>query len=201
MFVNQGAIPERGRRQRHPTEALSACEEAPDRKDSGAMSTLTAVQFERARRALGTTQSGLGAMLGVSRRTAQRWASHGATLVPARLASLVEYIHPHEPALARELAATLGQTLEDLGIVPPPPPPPPQRPPPPPPAPPPPPSAAIVDAVVCAAAEAMELTPREVRAGLHAAFARARELGLSVEGVVDALKASLPRPARVGAAP
>jgi hypothetical protein len=112
------------------------------------------------------------------------------------MANLVAMVHPHDADLAVELAMTLGQTLESLGVVPPPPLPPPPAPP----APPPTPSAAIVDSVVCAAAEAMELTPGDVRLGLHAAFARAQELGLSVGGVVDALKVSLDA-ARVGTAP
>jgi hypothetical protein len=142
------------------------------------------------------TQAELGAKLGVSRRTAQRWARHGTRVLPKEMADLVALVHPYDADLARELATTLGQTLEGLGVVPPPAP---ALPPCAPPVPLPPPPAAIVDAVVCAAAEAMNLTPRDVRRGLHAAFARAHELGLSVGGVVDALTVSLPEPARVGA--
>jgi DNA-binding XRE family transcriptional regulator len=161
------------------------------------MPHLDALHFELSRQALGTTQAKLGETLGVSRRTAQRWASGGGYLLPERMLDLVQRVHPHNAQLAGVLAATLGSTLEGLGVVQPPPPPLP----PPVPAPPPPPPVGIVDAVVCAAAEAMELTPREVRLGLHAAFSRAQEIGLSVEVVVAALKATLPAPASVAGAP
>jgi hypothetical protein len=44
-----------------------------------------------------------------------------------------------------------------------------------------------VDAVVCVAADALAATPATVRDALHAAFRRARELGLSLQDVEDAL--------------
>jgi hypothetical protein len=40
----------------------------------------------------------------------------------------------------------------------------------------------------------MELTPRDVRLGLYAAFSRAQEIGLSVDVVVRALQSKLPTP-------
>jgi hypothetical protein len=58
----------------------------------------------------------------------------------------------------------------------------------PPPPPPPPSTDEIVDAVVCAAAEAMDLMPREVRPALLAAFARARRLGLGFEAIEKRLE-------------
>jgi hypothetical protein len=99
---------------------------------------------------------------------------------------LARVVHGHDPVLAAELVASKGTTLEAQGIVPP-------APPPPPPAPPPP-AESIVDAVVCAAAEAMDLTPREVRAGLHAAFARARRRRRSDRSPSRALGAGLRKP-------
>jgi hypothetical protein len=149
--------------------------------------------FELSRSALHTTQSGLGEKLGVSRRTAQRWAQQG---VPGyHMPALARLVHPHDAQLAGHIAAAMGTTLEAMGIVrpaPPPvaevaPPPPPPAPPLPPPAPPPPPDG-VVDAVVCAAAEAMEMMPRDVRAGLHAAFARASEIGVTVAMVERVLR-------------
>ena len=142
----------------------------------------------------GVTQADLGEMLGVSRRTAQRWTRHGTHLVEADMLRLVQLVHPRDPQLAAVLAATLGSTLEGLGIVKPPLPAPA-------PAPPPPLPAGIVDAVVCAAAEAMELTPRDVRLGLYAAFSRAQEIGLSVEVVLKALESKLPAPEPPSAEP
>ena len=130
------------------------------------------VFFELAREALGTTQAALGKMLGVSRRTAHRW---GASGVPSHeLTGLARLVLPHDRALAVRIAAAVGTTLEAAGI----------EQPPPPPAPPP-------DGVVCAAAEAMEMMPREVRPGLHAAFARAREIGLTVDVIEHALRVKL----------
>jgi transcriptional regulator with XRE-family HTH domain len=140
-----------------------------------------AALFERARQALGTTQEELGQRLGVSRRTAQRWAASG---IPSyHLPDLARLAHPHDRVLAREIAAAAGITLEAAGIVQPPPPP----------APPPPahPPDSVVDAVVCAAAEAMEIMPKEVRPGLYAAFARAKEIGLTIDVIERALRAKL----------
>jgi hypothetical protein len=45
----------------------------------------------------------------------------------------------------------------------------------------------MVDSIVCAAAEAMDVVPRQVRPALLAAFARARRLSLSTEVVEKAL--------------
>jgi DNA-binding XRE family transcriptional regulator len=141
--------------------------------------------FELSRQALGATQEELGRLLGVSRRTAQRWSSQG---IPSyELMALARLVHPRDPALASEIAAALGTTLEAAGIAPP-------APPPPAPAPAAPPiSDGVVDAVVCAAAEAMDMMPNEIRPGLLAAFARAKEIGLTVEVVERALRSRLGR--------
>jgi hypothetical protein len=161
----------------------------------------SAALFEHSRSALHTTQTKLGAMLGVSRRTAQRWAQSG---VPGyHLPALARLVHPHDAHVAGQIAAAMGTTLEAMGIVRPVPPPVPEPPPPPPPPapplappPPPPPPDGVVDAVVCAAAEAMDMMPRDVRAGLHAAFARASEIGVTVAMVERVLrpKAAPPDP-------
>lgn len=110
---------------------------------------------------------GLGEVLGVSRRTAQRSASSG---VPSdEMRALAKLVHPANPKLAARIAASLGTTLEASGIVKPAPvemsPPAPRSLPP-----------GVVDAVVCAAAEVIELMPNDVRPALHAAFARAGEM-------------------------
>jgi hypothetical protein len=142
--------------------------------------------FETCRSLLGVTQEELGRMLGVSRRTAQRWSSQG---IPSyELIDLARLVHPRDPALASQIVTALGTTLEAQGIVRPAPPPPPAQhssaqPPPTP--------DGIVDAVVCAAAEAMEMMPKEVRPGLYAAFARAKEIGLTVDVIERALRSKL----------
>ncbi len=145
-----------------------------------AMSLSAAALFELSRQALGATQAELGAMLGASRRAAQRWSDRG---VPSyHLLDLARLVHPRNPSLAEQLAAAAGTTLEAAGIVLPAPPvvavPPAATP-----------ADGVVDAVVCAAAEAMDMKPPDVRAGLHAAFARAREIGLTVDFVERVLGA------------
>jgi hypothetical protein len=140
-------------------------------------------------RALGTTQAGLAERMGVSRRTAQRWARF--SVPDFYLPRLAKLVHPHDPDLAAEMAASLGATLESLGVVPPPAPVPLA----PAPAPtPPPPSDGVVDAVVCAASDAMNALPRDVRAGLLAAFTRAREIGVDIPMVERVLRAQLAPP-------
>ncbi|HEV3192745.1 MAG TPA: hypothetical protein VGY54_19690 [Polyangiaceae bacterium] len=159
------------------------------------MSFNPATLFETCRTLFGTTQEGLGNLLGVSRRTAQRWANTG---IPGYyLIDVARLVHPRDPALALEIVTALGTTLEAQGLVSPAPTPSP-LPPSAPPAPDPP--AGIVDAVVCAAAEAMEMMPKEVRPGLHAAFARAKEIGLTVDMIERALRSKLRGADQVAAA-
>jgi hypothetical protein len=51
----------------------------------------------------------------------------------------------------------------------------------------------LADAIVCAAADAMRAVPDTVRAGLLAAFRRAKDLRMSVADVEKALAASVER--------
>ena len=137
--------------------------------------------------ALGTNQQGLAKLLGLSRRTISRWTSRGhSAVIPAHVDTLARAVHAHDPALAARIVAVRGATLADAGIA---------RPEPapiPPPAPPPPPPPYLVDVVVCAAAEALDVSPRVVRPALLAAFQRARVVGLDVA----ALESSLSPPSR-----
>jgi transcriptional regulator with XRE-family HTH domain len=144
--------------------------------------------FTVAQIALGLTQEQLGSRLGISRRTAQRRAGGGTPSY--EVLPLIGLVYPHDPKLAAEMAASMGKTLEELGIglqtpaaadVA---------------APPSLPSLpdGVVDAVVCAAAEAMELLPRDVRPGLLAALARAREIGVGAEQVERVLRDALAPP-------
>ena len=139
------------------------------------MPYLSAGHFTMTCMALGLAQAEFGALLGVSKRTSQRYAASGTELAPHTIIDLVRRVYPREPELAASLAAILGGTPESLGAVPPTALPP-----------------RAVDSVVLAAADAMNLAPREARLGLHAAFACADELGLTVGAVVEALRSSLP---------
>jgi transcriptional regulator with XRE-family HTH domain len=135
-----------------------------------------------ARRALGGISQGeLGVLLGASRRTGQRWEGSGATPSTQQLHDLARRVYSKDAKLAADIAAEAGSSLEALGIVPA------ALPAPPPAATPAPPAEDVVDAVVCAAADAIDVLPRAVRPALLAAFTRARRLGLSVEAVESAL--------------
>jgi hypothetical protein len=60
----------------------------------------------------------------------------------------------------------------------------------------------VADVIVCAAAEALDAPPSVVRPVLVAAFRRAKELGVSVDDVVDLLgsqgSAPKPKPSKAG---
>lgn len=129
--------------------------------------------FDRARTALQVTQVGLAEALGASRRTGQRWDANKSYPAESQLVELAKRVHPVDPTLAADIAASLETTLDALGLGPP--------------------AASLatpvaIDSVVCAAAEAMDASPRAVRSGLLAAFSRARELQLTLEAVEKALQ-------------
>ena len=143
------------------------------------------------RDALVIGQRGLGELLGASRRTVQRWDSGHGGPTADQLARIASAVHPRDASLATKIATVAGTTLEQLGLV---------RPEPavaPPPVantpalPPPSPPSHLTDAVVCAAAEALNTPPPAVRPVLLAAFRRAREVGLRVEDVEQALSEAI----------
>jgi transcriptional regulator with XRE-family HTH domain len=135
----------------------------------------------RAQRALGMTHRQFGEALGASERTSLRWIAGRSSVTVEHLRTLARLVYPSNPALAASLAEASSETLESLGIVPPSPPPRPALP-----------AHLVGDHLVCAAAEAFGGTPSAARAALHAAFARALEMGLSLEEVANALAASAP---------
>jgi transcriptional regulator with XRE-family HTH domain len=132
-----------------------------------------------ASQALGVTQDELGKLLGVSRRSISRWVAGGTALSAEQVSTLARAVYPANASLATKIAAHGSTTLEGLGIVQPSKPIEPARPPPPPPR--------LVDVVVCAAADALDASPRAVRPAVNAAFEAAHDVGLDVEGVVRGL--------------
>jgi transcriptional regulator with XRE-family HTH domain len=137
-----------------------------------------------ARSRLGMSQREFGPALYASHRSASRWETGRSAPDPVALRRLAELLVPLDRGLAEEAAAHAHQTLEELGLVAPAAPPGPPRP-------------AVtardlVDAVLCVAAEASDASPRALRPVLHAAFKRARELGLSVDAVEVALAPAEP---------
>lgn len=150
----------------------------------------------QAQSALVMSQEQLGRKLGVSRRTITRWMNEQSYPKPEEWADLARLVYPRDRALAERIASGLKETLVTLGIEAPPAPPPPPPPPPPPRAYPP--SRDLVDSVVCAAAEAIAVTPQTIRPALVAAFSRFVSVGLSLEemraGLAAVTRESAKRP-------
>jgi type IV secretory pathway TrbD component len=143
----------------------------------------------RAQLALQLTNAALGQLLGVSKRTVQRWLVAGAGPTPWHAAALAREVARVDPELARELEvlaeaahAALGEDrLKPLQPLAPPAapeaaPPAPQEPRPDP-----------LESVVYAACAAADLTPKVARAAVAAAFGRALELGADLPGLAKRL--------------
>ena len=139
-----------------------------------------------ARDALGILQKDLAALLGVSPKTIGRWTSGSTLLPPDLVATLARAVGAKDPALAAKIAAAHGHTLSELGIAQ---------------------SASpslsssagpsreqqiLADALVCAAAEVADVSPRRMRPALAAALARAREAGLTIDAAHALLSAPEP---------
>jgi len=156
------------------------------------------------RETLHLNQLGLAQVLGSSLRTVQRYEGRRATPPAWELHRLADAVRPHDADLASQidewaprpapppLPATAfvpaGSTAPPVLPAP--------SLPAPPPVPPPVPAVVLVDAVVCAAAEAMSLSPQAIRPAVLAAFARARDVGLTMDVVVEVLAPPpLPAPA------
>jgi len=131
----------------------------------------------RARFVAAPSTEQLAERLTSSKRTVERWFAGESQPSDAQLGQLARLVHPRDPALAAEIAAAVGESLASLGV---------HRPPPP---------AHLVDAVVCVAAETIDVPSRALRPALLAAFRRARELGLTLEDVEKVLTAAAPAPA------
>lgn len=145
--------------------------------------------LRHARRSLGLTQRQLGDELGVSHRTILRWERGRTSPVPQQILAIAGLLRPDDDTLADELLASghvniivstastpatpiatpTGVDAAQAALT----------------------AKHAIDAVVFAAAEAMDASPRAVRVGLAAAFARAVELGLAADAVATALSATV----------
>jgi hypothetical protein len=129
-----------------------------------------------ARHLLQLNQKELAAALGMSERTGERWMARRSELGKDNLEALARLVHPRDVELAKAIALHAGTTLEALGIRP---------------APTrtsrPIPVSRAVDLVVCAAADALDVSPRTARPAVVAAFRAALELGIDLHDVVAAL--------------
>jgi hypothetical protein len=171
--------------------------------------TLSPATLFRCMQAARTNQMGLARILGISDRTlSRRLSGGGAVVLPHHLQALAGAVFPNDSGLAAELAGMGGTTLEALGLGQPAPPPPVAAPPAPVAASPRPGSAplpvttALLDSIVCAAADLHDLPSRQVRPMVAAAFARAHELGFTLEAVTRGFAASpppvVPKPSKEG---
>ncbi|HEY2365977.1 MAG TPA: helix-turn-helix transcriptional regulator [Polyangiaceae bacterium] len=130
----------------------------------------------RARQALGLSQVELARHLGSSERTGVRWAARQSQPSVAQYQRLAREIHPRDPELAALLASAGGVDL--AALIPPPVAPSPPKP-----------QVTVfhADAIVCAVADAMKLTPAAVRPGIAAAIARAAAMGTRLEDIAPFL--------------
>jgi hypothetical protein len=155
------------------------------------MSTLYDL-VRKARRETGAwTDLDLAKLIGSSRRTVQRHSWEGGLSSEAHYQILIQAVHPKNPALAAQLAAARGTSLEALGIAVPAPPSDPTR-------------REHADSVVCAAADVLQLPPSAIRPAIAAAFARAGELEVTFAGLVRHLSdenAALKRKAKTAGSP
>ena len=136
----------------------------------------TALLLE-ASRALSLNQRELAELLGISSRTVQRWFARRSSPISLHWHALARATHGAQPALAARLARQGGSSLEELALV----------------AQPPRASDVLADAVVCAAAEAIDVAPGAIRPALLAAVRRARQLRLTLEDLEVSLGEAKPR--------
>ncbi len=133
-----------------------------------------------ARVRLGATQLTFGKQLGVHAQTISRWEFGRALPMHEHLQTMVRLVHPKDRELAALLAGRIGQNLHGLGLEP-----------------------AVTpaqpvgvhakraaDAVLCAAAESIDLSPVRLRGALLAAVEEAVAAGLTLEALRDGLRPS-----------
>jgi transcriptional regulator with XRE-family HTH domain len=131
----------------------------------------------QAQNALGVSQGQLGDLLGLSRQTIWRYQTGQSNPLGSSLQDLARRVRGVDAGLASRLAgAGSGARKASLKIAT-------NK------------SAGggpvetrlLADAIVCAAAEALDASPRAVRRALLAAFARARDTGLALDAIETAL--------------
>jgi hypothetical protein len=139
----------------------------------------------KAQTAMGLSQEKLGHdVFACSRRTMSRWVGGQGGPSLSQWVDLVRHVYPHSRAVAAEIASEMGETLVSLRL---------EAPdaaaasPPPRPAPS---LSDLVDSVVCAAAEAVAMSPQAIRPALVAGFERVASLSLSVDDVRGVLRPS-----------
>jgi hypothetical protein len=138
--------------------------------------------LHRAKSTLGESDAGLGRKVGSGRKTVGRWLAGRSAPSASSIATLARLVQPIDASLALELVRAVNAThdspalakyklseepflpREERQLAP-----------------------HLVDAVVCAACDAMEVTPKAVRPALLAAFTRVQALGIDVAALAKAL--------------
>ena len=140
----------------------------------------------RASEAMGISGAELARRHGVATKTVGRWLRGQSSIGPFALGQIASLVYPHDRELAARMHAYSIRECTRIGVPLPPPLPIPPTPPtgeagaptmfvaPP---------SSRVDALVCAACEAIDVSPRVLRPALLAAFRAARELHLTVDEV------------------
>jgi DNA-binding XRE family transcriptional regulator len=152
------------------------------------MATPIPLVIALSRETLTLNQLKLAKLVGSSLRSVQRWEAGRGSPAPWHFHRLADAVRPHDADLASQIDVWAPRPAPPPPAVTAPPVlPAPAPPPPPPPLPAPVPAGVLVDSVVCAAAEAMALSPQAIRPAVLAAFARARDAGLTMDAVVGVL--------------
>jgi transcriptional regulator with XRE-family HTH domain len=136
----------------------------------GLMSSISHLRVIECRAALEMSQQQLADLLGVTKRTIQRWEDRGAIITHATAQTLANAVREGRPDLADAVLAEWRSTSESLGL-------------------PVPPDPQVVAAIVQAAADAGGTTPDAARPLVLAAFERAEAEGLDVEAVLSVMRA------------
>jgi hypothetical protein len=118
--------------------------------------------------ALQITQAELGELVGVHKRTIQRWQEKALSLTPSQAERLAAALRPVQPDLAEQVLELGRRFAEVAGVAMPLDPATPES----------------IDEVLRAAAEACSTSPEAIRPAIVAAFAKAQELDLEVREIV-----------------
>jgi transcriptional regulator with XRE-family HTH domain len=141
------------------------------------------VLLSRARLHLRFNQQDLAKFMKSSLRSVQRWETGGSSPAHSQVHLVADAVRSLDPQIAAGLDAYAPRPAPPLVAVAAPLAPPPVTVPPTPAIPP----HVLVDSVVCAAAEAMAVSPQAIRPAVLAAFTRASEAGLTFEAVLGVL--------------
>jgi transcriptional regulator with XRE-family HTH domain len=124
--------------------------------------------------ALGLTQEELGDLLGMNRRTIQRWQESGFEPTTDQAETVANALQPVRPDLAERVRELGRKAAIASGATPP------ARPA----------TAEVIDAILRAAADAGGTSPEAIRPAITAALLKAEEAGVEVRAIVAWLKSA-----------